>query len=853
MAAGSSNEDVIPPAGAARSGWEEPGRPIRAERASSALGHYHPGLDGLRAAAVLAVLLYHGQVTWARGGFLGVSLFFTLSGFLITGVLLRNHIGPGRSLRSFWTRRARRLMPAAFLALAGVVVFGATVATRPQADALPGQIAAAATWTANWHFVMAGQSYFGLFTDPSPVQHFWSLAIEEQMYLLLPLGLLLVARRTRSRFVLGSLLAGAVLASSGWLVALSLGGAGVDRLYYGTDTRMAELLIGALLSVVLLHVGSELTTRTRRVLAGVGVVAFLGTLWVWGNVSLGDPVLWRGGLLGYSLLSCGLILGVVAGRGPLVALLAMRPLPEIGRMSYGIYLYHWPIYLWLTADRTGLDGWPLLALRVGVTFVVSILSYRFVEQPILHGASLRLPSRARLALVPAVIVAVVAAGFLTVNRSGPDPLATLRAGAASMPAGGADEGVLSVLVVPYRAGDPVVARLAEDAAHDRSLKVAVAPPFQCSGGVVATDHGKTCGDWGRTWPDLIRRHDPDVVLLYLDRWAGDDPAVLLHRPASARGEAAAQLLGSGLDLLTTRGAQLVLAAAPYDPASGGLRWFGPLNQALLRLQASRIDLSLAVGMPSPNGAAPDAYQLAAASVLRREAALHRRREGAGLLRVMVVGDSQAQSLGYGLERWASAEGRAVVWNRGIQACGVAVGGSDVLEGEAERCREVVRGWPRELRAFRPDLVLVLSSLVDVQPRVLPGGSATRGPGDPDFDRFLVRQYAHTVDVLSATGARVAWMIPPCVDRTSAAALISSSDTTHIPYLGTTIVPRLRTERPSLQVFDLARIVCPGGRPVHSVPGVDDLRPDGIHYSVPGSLWFADRYGEDLLKLAEHGR
>ena len=186
---------------------------------SSALGRRQPGLDGLRGVAALAVLVYHERSSWVSGGYLAVSTFFTLSGFLITGILLRS-AGTGRDLRLFWGRRARRLMPGAFLALAGIVVFGATVATRQQAVDLPGDVLSAATWTANWRFVISGQSYADLFTAPSPVQHFWSLAIEEQFYVLLPIGLFLLLRRTRSPRTIGLVLGCVTLASSAWTLAL---------------------------------------------------------------------------------------------------------------------------------------------------------------------------------------------------------------------------------------------------------------------------------------------------------------------------------------------------------------------------------------------------------------------------------------------------------------------------------------------------------------------------------------------------------------------------------------------------------------------------------------------------------
>src|SRR5262245_38376813 len=198
--------------------------------ASRALDRHHPGLDGIRAMAVAVVLAYHGQMPWVRGAFLGISQFFTLSGFLITSILLRTvRERGGIDLRRFWSRRYRRLMPAAYLTLAGVVVFGATVATEQQLDGLAGGVAAAAGQVANWYFVFTHQSYVALFSAPSPVQHFWSLAIEEQFYLLLPLMLVLIYRYLRSNRMATAILASGAVASTALMIALFRTGASLDR------------------------------------------------------------------------------------------------------------------------------------------------------------------------------------------------------------------------------------------------------------------------------------------------------------------------------------------------------------------------------------------------------------------------------------------------------------------------------------------------------------------------------------------------------------------------------------------------------------------------------------------------
>jgi peptidoglycan/LPS O-acetylase OafA/YrhL len=232
--------------------------------------------------AVAVVLAYHGQMPWVRGAFLGISQFFTLSGFLITSILLRTVREHGKiDLRRFWARRYRRLMPAAYITLAGTVVFGATVATEQQLDNLAGGIAAAAGQVANWYFVFTDQSYVALFSAPSPVQHFWSLAIEEQFYLLLPLLLVLMHRYSRSTRTATAVLAGGVVASTALMIVLFRAGASLDRLYYGTDTRAAELLVGALLATVLHARPFAPGPRARRLVIALSIVAFATVLWGW--------------------------------------------------------------------------------------------------------------------------------------------------------------------------------------------------------------------------------------------------------------------------------------------------------------------------------------------------------------------------------------------------------------------------------------------------------------------------------------------------------------------------------------------------------------------------------------------
>ena len=377
-----------------------------ARSGASAPSEYFPGLDGLRAIAVVAVLLFHAGIADAGGGFLGVSLFFTLSGFLITGLLIRESAGTGRiSLRRFWGRRIRRLMPAALLCL-GLVVAGARwLVARPVLPRLRLDVVAAATNVANWRFVTAHQSYAELFAhQPSAVLHFWSLAIEEQFYLVFPcIAALLLSRRRTWALPVGL----AVLIAASVTASVMTGSH--DVVYYGTHTRAAELLIGGLLACVV-HRRAGVHAERRHVpwspawvvqLAGFAALGALVVLVA--TTEQSDGWLYEGGFAGLALLWCAL---VIAARtpGPFRALVSRRPLVALGRRSYGVYLYHWPVFTLLTPARLGVHGWQARLIQLLVIAAVTEASYRVVERPVRLR---RILTNARRA--PAVALGCVAA------------------------------------------------------------------------------------------------------------------------------------------------------------------------------------------------------------------------------------------------------------------------------------------------------------------------------------------------------------------------------------------------------------------------------------------------------------
>ncbi|HTZ91217.1 MAG TPA: acyltransferase family protein [Streptosporangiaceae bacterium] len=354
---------------------------------------YVAGLDGLRALAVLAVIAYHVDLGWAQGGLLGVGIFFTLSGYLITDLLMAQQATTGRlQLLRFWQRRARRLLPALFVMLTVVTAWVALV-QRAQLPALRGAVAAAVCYVSNWWLIAQNSSYFARFAPPTPLGHLWSLAVEEQFYLLWPwlimAGLYLTRRQHEG--ARRGLLAGGTLAlaavSCGLMIALYHPGYDPTRVYDGTDTRAFALLIGAALAIALpsREMPAQVSRRARLRLDGLGAAGLIViALLIW-RTSQYSPFLYRGGMVLLSVATAAVVLAVVSPAGRLGTLLGWSPLRWLGVRSYGIYLWHYPIIV-LTTPASGRET-PLRAtLQVGASIVVAALSWRLVEEPIRHGA-----------------------------------------------------------------------------------------------------------------------------------------------------------------------------------------------------------------------------------------------------------------------------------------------------------------------------------------------------------------------------------------------------------------------------------------------------------------------------------
>ena len=507
-------------------------QPTVAPSAPRAVGQL-PALDGIRGAAIIIVFLYHQNISWLPGGILTVSMFFTLSGYLITRLMINEHGRNGRiDLRRFWTRRVRRLMPAALIVLAAVAVltWAFPNGTRPLsfADVLSG-----ATYWENLHLIASGSNYEGISGIASPVLHMWSLSLEEQVYIVFPLLMIALLAMPSVRRRAGSVLA--LLAAGGFVLGPILQDAhGTSVSYYATPVRAAEFLAGAALAVF--WGNSRSVDRIVEVMRkpwaqALSLVVLAFEVWLWIEVGLLTTWLFPWAVLASSLATC-VIMGFAEARGAMTNVLSFAPFRWLGVRVYGLYLVHWPVFRFITSRQLDVSPLLLFTVRVAVTLVISETIYRLIEDPVRRG-QLWKGSKVWTYCAGLLIVALVAGWFgRTTNAQqivDTDYIALQRENLLGTPVNGADAPTRSannpalparVLLVGDSQSFSVGAGMQEWAATN-GVDVRFNPGVGCGiGGVtpieylgVDKDEQEGCAAWASTRAEIVVRYNPQVVVV----------------------------------------------------------------------------------------------------------------------------------------------------------------------------------------------------------------------------------------------------------------------------------------------------------------------------------------------------
>ncbi len=566
---------------------------------------------------MLGILGVHAGVYLTAGGFFLLDSFFALSGFLITSLLIVEWRKRGTiKLGAFWARRARRLLPALFVMLIGVAILYGVFVPAGTYPTLRGDALAALFYFANWHYIASGSDYFHMTGLTSPLIHTWSLAVEEQFYLIWPLVFLGVMKLWGSlRVLLVVAVTGAI--ASALEMAFLFNPADINRLYFGTDTHAQSVLIGATLAVGL-RLWAERKRRgeegnwqartpwARRVLTAVGVMGLAVSIVLYITVHSDDALAYRGGFSLAALAACAVLLSVSCAQySPVARLLSFRPFTFIGRISYGMYLWHFPLFIFINEQRTGLSGWPLFFVRVIPTIGVAVLSFFLVERPIRQGTFFT-RFRAQVFTLPAVgavVLAIVLATMPAVDTVaigatatgtvpatpittavpatygttptrvllvGDSQALTLGIGLQTALSAGPEkyddlhlfnEGILGCGVADGTTGEQSGGTFIVGAPCTPDPQSATCPP----GGVFGPRQDVPCQAWTAAWGDWVEQLRPNVVVLLagggevLDRLYRGQMTNILHPTFAAYVQ---RQLEKAVRIATARGALMVFMTKP---------------------------------------------------------------------------------------------------------------------------------------------------------------------------------------------------------------------------------------------------------------------------------------------------
>ncbi len=871
-------------------------------------GH-QPALDGLRGVAVAMIVAYHAQFPWATGGWLSMDVFFVLSGFLITSLAV-GEVGRTGSINlwAFWQRRLQRLVPLLVVVIAAIIVWAAVGAPANELGAIRRDGLGSLFYVSNWVQIHAGVGYFTQFANPSPLTHTWSLAVEEQYYLVWPILIALAVRAGRrvdasandsvrahaawrsTKARIGVLAAVGVAMSAATSLILSLTGSSPDRIYFGTDTRAQSLLIGSTLAVLRwgAWTGGQRGVARRRWLdsaAVLGVIAF-GVATV---TDVSTTALYRGGFLIVGLTAAVIIASAVMGGSPVARLLSTRPLRELGRISYGVYLWHWPVFVIVTQRRTGWSWGATTAARLAITLVLSVITFPLVEE------MFRRRVKWRLALLPLAVAVSVVALLMATSRAvasdaerfaadqhrnaAPPTVVTTTAPPIPVP-----PPPTSVLVV----GDSFGTALAAGWTGDSTVTITDATfsrcgPFRSPADVARmpslAGDAAACGDWRTAWPAAIAVSHPKVVVVAARSWLALTQVTILRTENFQVDIAKPQLLASDemsafVDIAAAVGATVVFALPPADAfthdEAGAVAQYAFVAPRLATIRPDDVavlDLGTACGPSctaatfgldaSPTGSIPGAAALPslrtaiatdarARDLARSTAASH---PGApdtpAAPKVLLVGDSVGWSLGsywYGSSTSPPADAPLVLWNRATYECELDAGPrvqTDGVVALSKKCANWPQDWASDVNRFDPDLAVTMLGSWEVFDRRLEGQRLTFASAK--WDEAMSAILDRVITTLSGRGARVVLLTQP--PTTSARVPGTprewwSPSESRFGHVNDLIRAAAARHADVSTVIDLAAFVCPT-TPCSSqldAPGSAPLtpRPDGVHYDVAGA-------------------